>query len=101
MENENKNYKEIAEFLKTNNQNSNLNENPDFFLGLLKKVQVTSAAVRKVKIVEDHKYFLSQDKNYEVLLNKTSKKIENLILKMMIFGNKVANKDQLPNIRKK
>ena len=51
--------------------------------------------------MEDHEYFLSQNKSYENLLNKTSKKIEKLILQTMIFGKKITDKNDLPNIRKK
>jgi hypothetical protein len=54
-----------------------------------------------MKLVEDHPYVLSQNKAYEQLLNKTSKRIENLIVKMIFFGKKVGNVNDIPNIRKK
>lgn len=75
--------------------------NNSFLTNLLKKVQVTSSSARKSKIVSDHQYFLSQDKNYEATLNKTSTRIENLILKLMNFVDPKEDSAPKVNIRKK
>jgi hypothetical protein len=101
--NENSNYKSLKELI-----GQTENESSQFIPDLLKKVQAPTSIVKKVifeimqvKLVEDHQYFLSQNKAYEKLLNKSSKKIENLILKLMIFGNKINSNNEMPNIRKK
>jgi hypothetical protein len=69
-----------------NSKIKNLSSQPDYLKDLLEKVQKISLYFKKFKLVEDPKYLESRNKEYSQTLRETKRKIENLILKTILYA---------------
>ena len=71
-------YPNISELL-------NYSKTGDFLKDMFDKVQKMTLFIKKLKLVEDPKYYESRSKEYAKLLKSSKAKIEKIIMKTILF----------------